>query len=73
MYIIYSSANFLNNGLLKINNWAYQWKMSFNPDAFKQAQEVIFFGKIKKSSLPDLIFKNNQVIQTPNKKYFGMF
>ena len=47
--------------------------MSFNPDAFKQAQEVIFFGKIKKSSLPDLIFKNNQVIQTPNKKYFGMF
>ena len=24
-----SSANILNNGLLKINNWAYQWKMSF--------------------------------------------
>ena len=32
-----SSANILNNDLLKINNWAYQWKMSSNPDPSKQA------------------------------------
>ena len=35
---ITSSANILNNNLLKINNWAYQWKISFNPDPSKQAQ-----------------------------------
>ena len=29
------SANALNNDLLKINNWAYQWRMSFNPDLYK--------------------------------------
>ena len=45
------SANVLNNDLLKINNWAYQWKMSFNPDPFKQAQEVIFSGRIKKKTI----------------------
>ena len=43
------SANALNNDLLKINNWAYQWKMSFNPDPSKQAQAIIFCRKIKKS------------------------
>ena len=45
-----SSANILNNDLSKINNWAYQWKISFNPDPSKQAQEVIFSRKIKKPS-----------------------
>ena len=39
-----SSANILNNDLLKIDNWAYQSKMSFNPDPSKQAQEVNFFS-----------------------------
>ena len=29
--------------LPKIAEWAHQWKMSFNPDLRKQAQEVIFF------------------------------
>ena len=30
----------LNNDLLKISKWAYQWKMSYHPDVSKQAQEV---------------------------------
>ena len=37
------SAKNLNDDLKKINKWAFQWKMSFNPDPNKQAQEVIFF------------------------------
>ena len=37
-----NSANELNNDLRKVCNWAFQWKMSFNPDPSKQAQEVIF-------------------------------
>ena len=31
--------------LLNIQDWAYQWKMSFNPDRTKQAQEIIFSRK----------------------------
>ena len=41
-----TSANHLNNDLSKISNWAFQWKMSFNPDPSKQAQEFIFSCKI---------------------------
>ena len=32
----------LNDDLIKISNWAYQWKISFNPEVTKQAQEVVF-------------------------------
>ena len=39
------TANNLNNGLKEINKWTFQWKMSFNPDPTKQAQEVIFSRK----------------------------
>ena len=35
----------LNNDLKKIGEWAFQWKMSFNPDNTKQAQELIFFSQ----------------------------
>ena len=40
------TANVLNNDLRKIREWAEQWKMVFNPNPTKQAQEVIFFQKI---------------------------
>ena len=32
----------LNDDLIKISSWAHQWKMSFNPEVTKQAQEVVF-------------------------------
>ena len=50
------SATNLNNGLSKINAWANQWKMTFNPDPNKQTQEVIFSCKTKKTSRPPLNF-----------------
>ena len=40
-----TSSTDLNNDLRKISDWAIQWKMSFNPDPSKQAQEVIFSRK----------------------------
>ena len=36
----HSSANNLHQELNKIDNWAFQWKMSFNLDPSKQAQET---------------------------------
>ena len=47
---IQTSANNLNKDLERISNWATQWKNNFNPDTTKQAQEVIFGRKVKKTS-----------------------
>ena len=68
-----TSANELNNDLRKISNWAYQWKMSFNPDPLKQAQEVIFPCKMTKTNHPTLIFNGNPVHQVALQKHLGMF
>ena len=42
-----TSANVLNKDLEMRHNWTFQWKMNFNPDSAKQAQEVIFSRKTK--------------------------
>ena len=42
----------LNNDLKKIGEWAFQWKMSFNPDPNKQAQELIFSSKVQTTNHP---------------------
>ena len=52
---IKKATNDLNNDLTKITKWAFQWKMTFNPDISKQAHEVIFFRKRSVSSHPPLI------------------
>ena len=44
---ISNSASDINNDLTLISNWAFQWKMSFNPDTSKQTQEIMnHFTKI---------------------------
>ena len=43
VHYVNTSANNLNNDLSKINNWATQWKMSFNPNPSKEAQKVKYF------------------------------
>ena len=45
--------------------------MSFNPDPNKQAQEVIFYRKLKKFCHPFLRFNNN-VSQASSQKYLGL-
>ena len=59
----------LSNDLNRINNLVFQWKMNFNPDSSKQAQEVIFSSITKKLEQPPLIFNNNivthSITQTP--------
>ena len=53
-----SSTKQLNDDLKKISDWAYQWKMSFNPDLSKQAQEMIFSCKSSRADHPNATFNN---------------
>ena len=43
-----TTAKKLNNDLVKINRWAYERKMSFNPDPNKQTHLVIFSRTAKR-------------------------
>ena len=65
------SATNLNSDLSKINAWANQWKMTFNPNPNKQAQEVIFSRKIRKTLHPPLTFNNNSVKEVQFQKHLG--
>ena len=67
-----SSAS-LNNDLLKISQWAYQWKMSFNPDVSKQAQEVVFSRKGITTIHATVYFNNDPVIRENFQKHLGLF
>ena len=62
----------LNSDLKKINDWAFQWKMTFNPDRSKQAQEIIFSRKLKKATHPPLLFNNNNVSQVNFQTHLGV-
>ena len=67
-----TSANDLNKDLEIINNWAFQWKMNFNPDPAKQAHEVIFSRKAKETYHPPLVFNNSSVSQSSSQKHLGV-
>ena len=69
---INTSANELNNDLKKVSNWAFQWKMSFNPDPSKQTQEVNFSRKLKKVTHPPLVFNNANISQCKSQKHLGI-
>ena len=49
---IKSTANDLNSDLIKISDWNFLWKMRFNPDPKKQAEEIIVSRKINKIDHP---------------------
>ena len=68
-----TSTSNLNNDLNKIKNWAIQWKMNFNPDPSKQAQEVIFSRKLQKKNHNQVYFNHNSVKQVPSQKQLGMY
>ena len=50
------SATELNHDLRLIEDWAFQWKMSFNPDPSKQAIEMLFSQKKEKNSPSPSLF-----------------
>ena len=69
---ITDSVNLLNSDLSKINEWALQWKMRFNPDPTKQAQEIIFSCKTSQRNHPSFLFNNSIVNVTSIHKYLDM-
>ena len=69
---LFSSTIELNSDLKKINDWAFQWKMTFNPDSSKQAQEIIFSRKLKEAIHPPLLLNNNNVSQVNFQTHLGV-
>ena len=47
-----TSTASLNNDLTKISEWTLQWKMNFDPDPSKQAQELLFSQKASSKPCP---------------------
>ena len=65
------SANNLNHDL-DIIQWAYQWKMEFNPNPTKQATEVLFSCKKSSPNHPRLIFNGIAVAKVNDQKHLGL-
>ena len=63
----------VNEDLDKINNGAYQWKISFNADPSKKAQEVTFSRKVNNVLHPPLTFNNVDIGQIRSQKNLGLF
>ena len=71
---INKSSEDLNQDLSTVNNWAFQWKMAFNPDPNKQATEVIFSRKRKPVNHPTLLYFNDTPVTTaPFQKHLGLY
>ena len=66
------SGSILSNDLLLISKWAYNWKILFNPDPTKLAQEVIFSKKKKIQTHPMITLNNIQVEQVRYQKHLGI-
>ena len=67
------SLSDLNYDLETINQWAHQWKMSFEPDPNKQTTEMLFSRKVNTDDHPKLTFNGNQVHQCSSQKHLGLF
>ena len=67
-----ASSATLNNDQVKIQEWVYNWKMFFNPDRNKLAQEVIFSTKTRKVFHPDLYFNDQSVERSVANKHLGL-
>ena len=68
-----SSETVLNRDMERINTWANQWKMYFNPDVTKQAVEVYFSRKISSTTPPPVLFNGTPVSGEPTQKHLGLY
>ena len=66
------SANELSHDLKVIYEWAYQWKLEFNPDPSKQATELLFSCKKSRPNHPPLFFNGTPVTNVKEHKHLGL-
>ena len=66
------TADELNHDLNLINQWSWQWKMSFNPDPTKPVEEVLFSQKSNSPIHPPLLFNGAQVKRVTQHKHLGL-
>ena len=57
-----AAARELNDDLKKMNKWAFQWKMSFNPDPSKQANVTLDVKLTFDEHLSNVLNKDNKTI-----------
>ena len=67
-----TSAAELQHDLDIISEWANQWKMSFNPDPTKPAEEILFSQKSVEVSHPPLFFNGIEVKRVSEHKHLGL-
>ena len=63
----------LNKDLANTTEWAFHWKMQFNPDPNKQANEVYFTRKTTSHDYLPITFNGNSVQQCNSQKHLGLF
>ena len=66
------NANIFNKDLQSIFTWTYNWKMLFNPDSSKPAQEVLFSRKKKIQVHQTISLNNVQVERVSYQKHLGI-
>ena len=62
----------LNSDFRKISDWTLQWKMKFNPDPNKQAQEVHFLNRTNIDKSLSKTFNNSEVETIASQKHLGL-
>ena len=67
------SADQLDKDWKNISDWTYKWKIVFDPDLSKQAQEVIFSRKTNKINHPNTTFNTILLAHTPYEKHIGLY
>ena len=65
------SANELNHDLEIIHKWVHQWKLEFNPDPTKQANEVLFSCKKSIPNHPHIVLNGTVVAKMNEQKHLG--
>ena len=66
------SASDLNHDLEVINQWAYQWKIVFNPDPTKQATELRSCKKQEERNHSELTFNGASVARAKEHKHLDL-
>ena len=74
VFNINESANDFNIDFEKISQWTYRWKMQFNPDPNKQANEVFFSRKSNSSNLTyrPVKLNNINITRCSHQKHLGV-